>query len=228
MSALLLKLIALLTMTIDHVGATFFSDISLFRIIGRISFPIYCFLLVQGFLHTSNCKRYFVRLSIYALLSEVPYHLLFYKSLNYLLTPRHNIFFELSAGMLALLCAKQIQIHFAQKAWHKAIVFALLALTVCFFSELCGFSYGAYGILLILSFYFLSSRLVLLFLPLLILTFLYCLYHQTQLQFYAVLAYFPLVLYNGEKGKPMPKHAFYLYYPLHLLMLYAAARLLGV
>ena len=58
LSGFQLKMIALVTMLTDHIGAIFYPDMIALRVIGRIAFPIYCFLLVQGFLHTSNLKIY--------------------------------------------------------------------------------------------------------------------------------------------------------------------------
>ena len=80
MSAFTLKMIALVTMIIDHVGAVFFPEIIWLRYIGRISMPIYAFLLVQGYQHTRDFKRYVIRMAIFAVVSEVPYDLLFHGS----------------------------------------------------------------------------------------------------------------------------------------------------
>lgn len=71
MDGTVLKLIACLSMFIDHLGAVCFSGMMGFRIIGRLAFPIYCFLLVEGAVHTHDMKKYILRMGIFALISEV-------------------------------------------------------------------------------------------------------------------------------------------------------------
>ena len=117
-SADLLKLTALMTMLIDHIGAGilerllidgYVTDYALYlkiyqldtvlRIIGRISFPIFCFLLAEGFLHTRSRRGYAFRLLVFALLSEIPFDLLFSGGLN---RNSQNVFWTLLIGLLVL------------------------------------------------------------------------------------------------------------------------------
>jgi len=82
-----LKIIAIITMLIDHIGAVLLdtSTIEYFacRIIGRLSFPIFCFLIIEGFTHTKNNKKYLLRLFIFAIISEIPFDLVFFNKFIY-------------------------------------------------------------------------------------------------------------------------------------------------
>lgn len=93
-------MIALVTMLIDHIGFIFYPDMIALRVIGRIAFPIYCFLLVQGFLHTSNLKKYMVRMGVFALLSEVPFDLA--RAGYWLDLSRQNVFITLFLGLCCM------------------------------------------------------------------------------------------------------------------------------
>ena len=98
-----LKLIACITMLVDHIGAVFFPFTAWFRIIGRIAFPIYCFMLAEGVYHTKNPRKYGLRLLIGALLSEALYDCTFYGGFNW---HYQNVMLALLIGFIMGLCIK--------------------------------------------------------------------------------------------------------------------------
>ena len=86
MSNFYLKLIACICMLIDHIGYLFFPQYEFLRVIGRIAFPIFSYLITEGYTHTSSIRKYSLRLLIFALISQIPYMLVFN-------TSNLNIFF---------------------------------------------------------------------------------------------------------------------------------------
>lgn len=144
MSAFTLKLIALVTMIIDHVGAIFFPQFIWLRYIGRLSMPIYAFLLVQGYMHTRNFNRYALRMGIFALLSEVPYDLLFQGT--WLEFQRQNILFTF---LTALFVMKLLD----TSAKSRNIFMFIGAVILTILPYFLHFSYGVYGVLTVLCFY---------------------------------------------------------------------------
>ena len=75
MSSFVLKIIAIITMFIDHLGYAIFGKFSCFNYIGRLSFPIFAFQISEGYIHTKNLKKYFLRLFLFALVSQIPFML---------------------------------------------------------------------------------------------------------------------------------------------------------
>lgn len=199
-----LKILAVIAMTIDHTGAIFYPSLDFLRIIGRIAFPIYCYLLVLGVENTRSIKNYFMRLVAFALISQIPFFLaLDYDPLSL------NIFFTLAAGI-------------------SILVQPTLALIPIFLSILIDLDYGAYGFVLIACFGLARKNLKL---GILAIGLLHILAVFT-LQIYALLA-LPLILLHqfGYLSKSqllitrprfptLRKYAFYAYYPLHLSLFY--------
>lgn len=204
-----LKLIAITTMLIDHIGAILFPEIQLFRIIGRISFPIFCFLLVEGFHHTRSQLNYLVRLLIFALLSEIPFDLALR---DVIFDWQHqNIFFTLALGLVAIFCLEEL--HF-RKIY--TIPFGLILLA----SHFSKCDYGLAGVLLICIFYYAKEQpWVRIFLCGLV---LYMFFGTFEL--YALIAFIPITLYNGKLGSNA-KFVFYWFYPIHLLVLFGLSML---
>ena len=107
MSAFSLRLLALLCMVVDHAGLALFPSVGAFRCVGRAAFPLYCFLLAQGYRHTRSVRAYARRLLLFALLSEIPFDLLIFGRLA--CTLEQNALFSLLLGLMALWAADTLR-----------------------------------------------------------------------------------------------------------------------
>lgn len=211
-----LKLIAFVSMVIDHVGVSFFPGEEGFRIIGRLAFPLFCFLIVQGYLHSHNIIRYAIRLLVFAIISEVFFDWALFGQPFYL--PRQNVFFTLLIGLVTIFAVDSV---LKIERYVLAFVFALIGMGL---AQLIRCDYGFKGILIILVFYLMSmcksflktGNWAILFL---VLTFILINFNGTQT--FAVLALIPIYFYNGKRGlsgKAL-KYLFYAGYPLHLCII---------
>lgn len=205
-----LKLIACVTMLIDHIGAVFIPQNPLLRIIGRISFPIYCFLLAEGIHHTKKPQKYGLRLLLLAVLSEIPFDLLFYGRLTW---AHQSVMVTLLLAFLMGMCMKKVQSSVRIAA---ALLFALAA-------ELLSTDYGGLGVLTVALFLLtreLPHRTLVQFLGLVLLNWLLG-NGALTIQMFAILAALPIILYSGQKairGKAL-QWSVNLFYPVHLLVL---------
>lgn len=212
MNVFILKIIALITMIIDHYGAIFQPEQMIFRIIGRFAFPIYCFLLIEGYSHTKNIKSYAKRLLIFALISEIPFDLAFYNKINFY---SQNVFFTLFIGLMAIYFIENSKNYINIKKNH-IITLALLAAFA--FSV----DYNIIGIIYILAFYFTKNydprkKYLYLAISLGAANLL-----ATPIQQVSLLSLPIIHFYNNEYG---PKNKllqifFYVAYPLHLIIFY--------
>ena len=134
-----LKLIACVTMLLDHMGAVFFPQNLWLRIIGRVAFPIYCFLLAEGVHHTRNPLRYGLRLLIGLLLAEIPFDLALFGGPNF---AQQNVMFTLLLAFLAIQTVK-----------YCAGPTRFLALIPIIAAELLRTDYGAMGVLTAVLFF---------------------------------------------------------------------------
>lgn len=205
-SGFTLKWTAMICMLIDHMGAVLFPQYIQMRMIGRLAFPIYCFLLVEGAVHTGNIRKYEIRLFLFALLSEIPFDLAFYRQLN---ISHQNVFFTLFLGLVV--------VEQYQKNRQKLSSFLIFAAAMIA-AEILNTDYGAAGVIFILLFYLLYQYRVGKQAGFVAVNFLM---YGMSVQLYAGLAAIPMLLYNGKKG-PSMKYFFYVFYPAHLLILYFA------
>lgn len=199
-----LKCIAMVCMLIDHTGAVLFPQYMILRVIGRLAFPIYCFLLVEGAMHTSNIRKYEMRLFGFALISEIPFDLAFRRGINW---EHQNVFFALLLGVVAIDLAKQ-----CKNKLSGVLIFGVMIVA----AEFMNTDYGGKGIIFILCYYLLYERKVI---KQLLFAVENLLLYGSGIQMYASLAAVPMLMYNGKKG-PSLKYFFYVFYPLHLLILY--------
>ncbi|MFA5577162.1 MAG: TraX family protein [Tissierellaceae bacterium] len=213
MNVLVLKLIALSSMIVDHYGAIFRPGIDIYRIVGRLAFPIYAFLLVEGYFHTRDIKKYGLRLFAFALISEIPFDYAFYGGLSLV---HQNIFFTLFLGLVAI----YVLDNFKKK--QRFLKFILLLLTA-FIAEFLHTDYGLVGIMYIIAFYIgrKFSRAKGLLISGLILSYFNL---HSRIQQFSILSLPILYFYNGELG-PRSRFLqwfFYMAYPLHLSIFYIA------
>lgn len=201
-----LKIFAIVIMLIDHIGAILLPQYHFLRYIGRLAFPIFCFLLVEGFFHTRDIKKYALRLGLFALISEIPFDLALSNVPFNLLY--QNVFFTLFIGLLVLIGFEK----FKDKLFLRYMILVLGMLL----AEVCHVDYGCFGIIMIVLFYFYSihNNLIVLTLGVLFFSIL-----SGGSEFLCTFSIIPISLYNGKRGISL-KYLFYAFYPVHLLILY--------
>lgn len=208
-----LKLLACVSMLIDHVGLVFFPRLLWLRYIGRLAFPIYCFLLSEGTHYTKNPGKYALRLGLGALLAELPYDLLFYGKLTF---AHQSVMVTLLLGFAMLFCMK--------KAKHYPVKL-LLILPFYVLANRLHTDYSGRGILLIALFFLtreLSWGLIPQLLGLVVLFARPDSAGALPWTAWAVLAVIPIALYHGRKrtASKWVQTGFYLFYPVHLAVLF--------
>ena len=219
-----LKLIACVTMLLDHLGYAFihqpYGVYALLRVIGRLSFPIYCFLITEGIHHTKSPAKYLLRLGILAVLSEPGFDLMCYGRLTWV---KQSVMVMLFMGALMCLIIKKLP-----RFWMKLFVvipFYLIAPRM-------HSDYGTSGILIIAMF-MLTRELPRKDLWRLLLMGGLCLYmggfgirvlgYSVPSFWFAVFAMVPILLYSGQKGRSgrWVTWSMNLFYPVHLAIIAA-------
>ena len=219
LTSFMLRMLALFSMVVDHAGLALFPRIGAFRCAGRLAFPLYCFLLVQGYIHTRDLRAYTRRLLLLAFLSEIPFDLLIFGRVASGM--EQNVLFSLLLGLAAVYAAHR----FEQEPQRAAMNILLLLMA----SMLLWVSYGWLGIALCLCFYKLRHSRVKQALGILFIEGLYCLSLALSgvetswvlVSLCAMLAAIPVLLYNGKPGlrHKFISFLFYAAYPLHIIAL---------
>ena len=228
-----LHILAMVFMLCDHAWATVFSGNQWLNSIGRLAYPIFAFLLVEGYFHTRDLKKYVLRMLLFALISEIPFNLMMAGTLIYPFD--QNVIWTMLWGILFIWMNERVKK--TGVMWKRILagigiaLLALLAGTVTFVD------YGGVGILIILMFYYLRGKKW------------WCLLGQVVIMYYlnvvvlkgmefpvelfgreffisqqglALFSLIPIWLYNGTKGirSKAFQYCCYAFYPEHMVILY--------
>lgn len=201
-----IKLMAVITMAADHVGKVCFPEQMWMTMVGRLAFPLFCFLLVEGFIHTGNVKKYMMRLFLFALISEIPFDLALYgKCFD---PSSQNVFFTLFLGVCMLWLIQKCGIRQGRQ-----IVIFILAVLAAFVLRT---DYSGLGICFIFILYQFYHRVRF---KLGLFTVVSAAVYMNQPQdMTSIISIFPMWLYNGRRGLSC-KYFFYIFYPAHLMIL---------
>lgn len=245
MSALLLKIIACTAMLLDHIG--YFWNIYPLRIIGRIAFPIFVYMIYNGYRHTSSKWKYALRMGIFAVVSQIPFSLFCCGRLFY---NNGNVFFTLLA---ALLCLWSVDVMRKHRVLRWCALLPTVAVCILYYFGIFASDYGAVGVLMILVFYFCDRKgwgwklltvfgffCAVYYMDLLAAAKAVCLLvlgknsvlpaldQWTLTQAFSGFALPLIFVYSGKKGNvpggkitaKLVQYGFYLFYPAHMLVLY--------
>lgn len=250
LSASTIKCIAMVAMLIDHIGAAYvgrllsqagimevisagnpaatnawllefgglYSFYRTLRMIGRMAFPIYCYFLVEGMKYTKSAPRYLLRLLIFAMVSEVPFDLLFNGAI--LETGSQNVYFTLAIGLGVMIAIQKIRERFANRVM-VGFLQAVAFLIACGVAELFHTDYSYMGVISIALMYVFSVAKPF---QIGVGALSFCWGSEFPV---APLTFGLLALYKKKRGWKL-KYLFYVFYPLHLLLIYLAVVLMGL
>lgn len=235
MTSFVLKIIAMITMFCDHFGYAFMGHFSYFNYIGRIAFPIFAFQISEGFIHTKNLKKYFMRLLLFAVISQIPFYLFLQKFMPNTVGEL-NILFTLLLGLLSIVVYDYFSKVENQELNYgvfgipfKNLIGTMFAFFIAYIGELLKVDYGFWGIIVIFAFYLFKNNKLAMIISYITLC---VMRYGTNILLYgfhidyiylALATISPILLiwlYNGKQGYHKIKYLLYLFYPLHLLLLY--------
>ena len=220
-----LKILACIAMFADHVVKGWYvrglPAVLLSSVLGRIAFPIYCFFITEGFFHTRNRAKYLLRMVVFAAISEIPFNLGLHHTLIYKTTL--CTLWSLSLGLLLFNCLAFVE---KKRELHIAVSWILRLLLVAVFAVAAHYLHVDYrerGLLCMAVLYFLRNER-----PHSVPVLWACL--PLNMQHFSnpgsFLAALPLHFYNGERGRLKLKYFFYAFYPLHLIFIYLAGKII--
>lgn len=219
MSSFALHIWAMLLMLCDHLQLTLLPDLPILRCVGRLAFPLFAFMAVEGYLHTRSLKKYLLRLLMLAVISEIPFDLLVSGSV---FDPMHqNVIWTIILGLCCIRAFENISADL-KKMLSAVVIIASLAAAI-----IARVDYSSAGVLTLLAFYAFRGNTVrcrlmqLLSLAFINLALLGGIKFAFPYQALAVLSLPIIWLYDGSQGphNGFIKAANYLFYPAHMLIL---------
>lgn len=238
MDSFILHIIAMSAMLLDHLWGFGFVDSDIFTCIGRIAFPIFAFMIVEGYFNTKSLKKYVLRLFIFALLSEIPFNLMMGSHLFYPISQNVLWTFLISIGLIWLMERVKDKNFFIRALMLVLVLFLGLVLGV-----ICMADYNYAGIFMVLVFYFFRGKKWYLMIAQVLFLwyinkemlggyeYLLEIYGKTlhiPYQALALFALIPIWLYNGRHGfyNKYIKYLYYGFYPCHMLLLWIIREIL--
>lgn len=232
LTAAVLHIIAMTLMLMDHLWATLLPAREWLTCAGRVAFPIFAFMAVEGYFHTRSFKKYILRMLLFAVLSEIPFDLMYGGTWFY---PVHqNVLWTFLLGLLGVWLMEQVRKK--GKTWMYLLVCVLVVPAGLVLGTLCMVDYYGVGVLTVFVFYFLHGRKWWCFLGQLAALYwlnvellgglmypvrLFGMEFELCQQGLALLALIPIWLYRGRQGyhsKPF-QYLCYAFYPVHILLL---------
>lgn len=230
-----LHVLAMALMLGDHLWATMFPGAEWLTCIGRLAFPLFAFMIAEGYAHTSNIRKYILRMLVFAVLSEVPFDLIYGGTVFY---PIHqNVLWTFLIALCTMVLTDRIRVRFAEKRFVLCLMTLLTVAASFAIGAVAMVDYYGPGVLTVLVFHYLRGRkwyhrlLQLGCLAVLHIGLLGGFYYTVTIaghafeivqQGFALFALIPIWLYSGKQGyhsKPF-RYFCYAFYPLHLLLLY--------
>lgn len=233
----LLHILAMVFMLCDHLWATMFPWLGWLTCVGRVAFPIFAFMIVEGYFHTHDIQRYLLRLLAFAVISEIPFNLIYGSSVSYI--AHQNVLWTFLIGLVLILLIEKVRQK--EKLWLTILVSALAVVFGWLIGMITAVDFYGFGVLMVLTFYFFHGKKWWCYVGQFI-----CMYyinvemmgglcyifhifgHEVELvqQGFALLALIPIWLYRGKQGYHAKwfQYSCYAFYPVHLLLLWLVWR----
>lgn len=223
MTSFVLKIIGILTMICDHLSYAIFGKFTILNVIGRIAFPIFAYQLVVGYTNTKNKEKHILKLLIFSIISQIPFMMFLSTFTNQIII---NVFFTFFIALVAL--------YIYDKCKNKFLAF-LIVVGFSIVAQLINTDYGMFGIILVYIFYLFKDKKAIMVTCAFILFLIKYLINIIQYPYMnleyllciiAISISLTIILFHNKKEGPKLKYFFYIFYPLHLLILYCISWLL--